>query len=337
MITEFDKPYKTYEEQIELMRSRNVSIPANAERDAINALSTFSYYTLMNGYKHTPISKDGRFIEGTTIYTLIDIHIADRAIKSLLLKNILHIETSFKTKLAHLIARDLGVFTNYDIKRNTDPKDYLSICHYRGKDNRWSTLMGLKEVIQNAEEGSSLHHYRENKNHIPPWILAREIVFYKAINWYRLLRQNAKEEISYQMLCGNDTYIPFTKEERKEFFLNSLEMIRRYRNSVAHEGTSISYIGKVQFPKQLLFKMLSPLALSENEYQEGIGKGDLFTVMTAIILLLGNDYLIGMFLANLGEIIKEYSTMNIFAGKTIFDIFGLPENLIDRLSYVVAK
>ena len=80
----------------------------------------------MNGYKHTPlVNDDGHFIDGTSIFILLDIHILDRAIKSILLKNILYIEMSFKTKMVHKMAKNLGVHTNCKVLGGNAPADYL--------------------------------------------------------------------------------------------------------------------------------------------------------------------------------------------------------------------
>ena len=47
----YDKPFKTYDEQIEILISRNINIP---DPDfARMVLSSLSYYTIINGYKNT--------------------------------------------------------------------------------------------------------------------------------------------------------------------------------------------------------------------------------------------------------------------------------------------
>ncbi len=47
----YDKPFKTYDEQIKILLSRNINIP---DYDfARMVLSSLSYYTIINGYKDT--------------------------------------------------------------------------------------------------------------------------------------------------------------------------------------------------------------------------------------------------------------------------------------------
>ena len=73
----YNKPFKTYDEQIHLLISRNVEID---DYDfAKDALSSFSYYTLINGYKNTFLSEPGmdNFIPGTNFKDLYTLHIID--------------------------------------------------------------------------------------------------------------------------------------------------------------------------------------------------------------------------------------------------------------------
>ena len=51
MFTEYDKPFKTYDEMIALMEARNIIV--EDMEFAKKALSNLSYYGLVNGYKNT--------------------------------------------------------------------------------------------------------------------------------------------------------------------------------------------------------------------------------------------------------------------------------------------
>ena len=51
----YDKPFKTYNEMIEILESRNITV-LNKEF-AVQALSNFSYYSIVNGYKNTFLNK----------------------------------------------------------------------------------------------------------------------------------------------------------------------------------------------------------------------------------------------------------------------------------------
>ena len=71
----YDKPFRTYKEQIEILRSRNIVICDENEAEAV--LSTLSYYSLINGYKESFLAITGTdmFIMGTTIETIYSLHL----------------------------------------------------------------------------------------------------------------------------------------------------------------------------------------------------------------------------------------------------------------------
>ena len=102
-ITDYDKPFLTYEEQMDLMESRNIIIQ---NRDFTRrALSGLSYYTIINGYKNTFLSQIGtdNFIEGTKFEDLYTLHIIDTNLNTVILKYILFVERYLKTKLSYII------------------------------------------------------------------------------------------------------------------------------------------------------------------------------------------------------------------------------------------
>ena len=60
----FDKPFKTYDEMIDILISRNLII--NDKDYAKKLLSDYSYYSLINGFKGTLLQKNNSddFIPG---------------------------------------------------------------------------------------------------------------------------------------------------------------------------------------------------------------------------------------------------------------------------------
>ena len=66
----YDKPYKTYPEMLAILRSRNIII--TNEEYAIEALSSLSYYDLINGNKQIFCAdpKNDEFFAETTFESL---------------------------------------------------------------------------------------------------------------------------------------------------------------------------------------------------------------------------------------------------------------------------
>ena len=104
MNTNFDKPFKTYDEQIEIIKSRNIKIedPVFAR----NVLSSISYYAIINGYKNSFLlsQETESFVDGTSFEDLYTLHWLDTSLSNLLFKYILYIEQSLKTKISYLVS-----------------------------------------------------------------------------------------------------------------------------------------------------------------------------------------------------------------------------------------
>lgn len=85
---DYDKPFKTYDEQLSIMESRNIII--NDRDFARRILSSLSYYTIINGYKNTFLSIPGtdNFSEGTNFNDLYTLHMIDTNLNTIILKNI---------------------------------------------------------------------------------------------------------------------------------------------------------------------------------------------------------------------------------------------------------
>ena len=83
----FDKPFKTYDEQIAHLRD-NYGLDIVDEELAKYILSTFSYYDIINGYQEC-MMQNGKFKEGISLLYLYFFHLFDKEFQNILLKNIL--------------------------------------------------------------------------------------------------------------------------------------------------------------------------------------------------------------------------------------------------------
>ena len=79
----YDKPFKTYDEMIELMESRNIII--EDKEFAMTVLQNLSYYGLINAYKNTflQIPNSDNFIVGTKFEELYTLHLLDISLNSI--------------------------------------------------------------------------------------------------------------------------------------------------------------------------------------------------------------------------------------------------------------
>lgn len=330
-IITYDKPFKTHEEQLAILSSRNITI---ADHDfALKALRGLSYYTLINGYKNTFLSIQGTdmFVEGTRFEDLYTLHTIDTNLNSIILKYILVVEQYLKTRLSYIVSKNYGVYTDTNDFTNRNPSDYLCRNYYRSNGGRNNVLKQLKESLTSDRINDSVAHYANTKNHIPPWILVTNITFGLSIKWYEILKATDRDQLSSEFI--SDTCLSI--EQKKEFLTIALDLLREYRNKIAHGNRTFNVSNLPVLPKNQLLT-LTHGNLSEAEYNAGVGKSDVCAVIFACFILIDDRYMLANFLNDLQYVLTPYSgiTMN---GKTIFEIFRLPDNIFHRLQDIMQK
>lgn len=327
---QFDKPFKTYDEQLSILESRNIVI--NNPAFAKQILSSLSYYTIINGYKNTFLSVPGseKFSKGTTFENLYTLHIIDTNLNSIILKYILFAERYLKTRLSYLVSQKYGVYTDTNDMTNTNPSDYLFRDNYNGT-GRNNILKKIKGVLTSPNLNQSVAHYANDKNHIPAWILVTAMPLGLSIKWYTILKPIDKQIICNQFIENN----LLSAEEKKEFILKAFNLLKEFRNNIAHGNRTFSMNNLPVLPKKALIS-LSYGNICAAEYNAGFGKNDTFAIILICFILLNDRYILTNFLQDLEYTLLPYKNAKI-NNKTIFEIFHLPDNIIDRLSAVITK
>lgn len=328
----YDKPFKTYDEQISILESRNIII--NDYVFAHQVLSGLSYYTIINGYKNTFLSVPGtdNFVEGTDFNDLYTLHMIDTSLNSIILKYILFVEKYLKTKLSYTVSEQYGVYTNPADHNNLSVDDYLYRGNYsRSANGRNNILWSIKDTLSSNRINASVAHYANDKNHIPPWILVTNLSFGLVIKWYSILNSNDKLRICSEFIPTPDV----TDNDKKEFLSVSLSLLREYRNRIAHANRTFNVSHLPILPKRQLLT-LSFNILSSKEYNSGFGKSDLFAVILSCFILIDDRYILTTFFSDLMYVLEPYKGISM-NNKTILEIFGLPNDVFDRLRTFLIK
>lgn len=155
------------------MRSRNLNI--GNERSAKHYLAEYSYYDLSNDigkkYSHKSKSKHIRFFDGISFQFLVKSYIFDQEIRRTLFPQILNIEKSLDTKLAHFISYKFGVnaigpngylngkwYNNNSKKVLKFIKDYayydvqLGVFNYKTKERTGIPHQAINELMKDYDE-----------------------------------------------------------------------------------------------------------------------------------------------------------------------------------------
>ena len=296
----YDKPFKTYEEQIQLLRTRNLNI-SNPEF-AIHALDTISYYDLINRYQKHFMPDGERFIEGTTIEQLYSLSMFDRSIQAFILKYSMFIENLFKTKLAYTLSRDFGV----------DMSVYLAKSKYKEAYQNPNNVLTFDAVLlecaktrdDNKIASNPTLYYREHHNHIPPWILLKNLSFSNSINLFKLLK-NAQRDDVVNALLPDQSERTIQPNDKTNFIICTLEAIRVFRNAAAHnlDFTALRTDETRKIPASTLSKCLPGGILIKKEKKK-ISKNEkiylkgVYGVILSMMVLLKTDYLKNQFIVD---------------------------------------
>lgn len=323
----YDKPYLSFNDQLLRLHKKNIIVTKNPSF-VLECLESISYYTLINGYKdlygtyydeEEGIEKFKEKVDFVNLYTLSNI---DNSLNSVFFKYIIYVEKSLKTKLSHIVAREYGEEMN----------SYLFFKNYRrnGTLDRKYEIENIRAQIIRSKN-ASIEHYRENKNHIPPWIAINGIYFGSSINWYKILQESLKEEVA-------NSFFKYSAlvdiEQQKNLLISSLSLLQTYRNNIAHGNRTFQSKVTNELPKVELINAVPKGVLSEEEYQSGLGQKDLFAVMLSIAILLNDPYLLNNYIYDLKNVIDPYIDVELCNSDPVIKTLELPIDYSKRIDLI---
>ena len=320
-----DKPFADYNDQICHLRNHNIVV--NDPEYAKEILHSVSYYTLVNGYRDA-FTASSSYPSPVRIEELYGLHMISVDLSTLLLKHVLLLEKSFKTKLSYEVASKYGVCTDLQDLQCSDSNDYLGYCHYSNSQNRRANILKQIKIESIKHPNASFCHYQSNKNHIPPWILVDNIPFGLSINWYSLLRPVDKEGICNQYF----QHLSLSTMDRKELFKKSLDILKSYRNDLAHGGRVIGVSSKEELTVPQI-NLLSCSNITKKQISDGIGKNDITALILVLSSMSDNQYMFRNLFYGLHSLFDDYIEHNTtIAKKGILEIYRIPDNIFKILN-----
>lgn len=114
MTDNFQKPFKTIDEQIEILKNRNLII--DNEDVAKKTLQSLSYYKIINGYQNPFWAKTDYFLNGTSFFDVILFYKFDTLMRNDMLNCFLTLETKIKTIISYEYCKEYGALGYLDKK-----------------------------------------------------------------------------------------------------------------------------------------------------------------------------------------------------------------------------
>lgn len=303
-----EKIFKTLEEQIEIMRNKNLTI---YDEEYVKEILLRENYFFINGYRYLFMKSetDRRFNDGTSFREIYALFYFDRQLRNILFKNILILENNIKSIISYELSRLYGFKEkNYLNPRNftKDPKKAKQVNDLLKKVKRQITINGAQH--------SATKHYQTNYGYVPLWIVVKVLSFGIVGELFTILKKEDQESIASMF------------NTKAENMLIYLPIIANYRNLCAHEDICYDHRTQKEIPATKYHNDLN-IPKMNGEYIYGIN--DLFALIIILKQLLRKDD----FHMMLNEISYE---IDYLAGRLrtikidkVLDKMGFPKNYKD--------
>lgn len=306
-----DKIFKTIDEQIEILKSRNMLI--ENYNKAYEILRKNNYYYIINGYKELFLDKfvkTEKYIDNTKIEELYALYKFDKKIKINFLKYILIIENEINTYLA------------YEFSKTYGHKDYLILKNFNNtKSNnqlieKFINDINLEIEHQYKNDNKMIVHYMDKYKYIPLWVLIRIMSFGKMSKFYSLMKQKEQNAISRKYNL---------KSRELKILLHNLTIIR---NICAHDEKLYdikmnSRIFSTEYHKNLKIES------KDGNYL--YGTRDLFSVVIILKILLENIDFNDFYKKLIKDIEQLKKTITTVKINIILKKMGFPNNYSELL------
>lgn len=227
-----DKPFKTIDEQLEILRARGLAIPDESEARAY--LLSYNYYRVVNGYKDMLLDFDKTspghevYLEGASFTDLMKLHAFDCELRALVILSLLSVEVRIKTAVVYAFC-----------ERNQGTEDYLvsskycseSEYHYAsgyGK-NLEKLLSTLCAIRDGRPERPYTDHYRKHHEGVPLWVACNSMTFGCLSAFFDLQRRGVQNS-ACKYLCETSGKSRIKVEQLRQ----AISVLSSFRNVCAH-------------------------------------------------------------------------------------------------------
>lgn len=282
-----EKPFKLIDEQVGLLKSRGLLFVD--EIYAKQKLFAYGYYEIINGYKDFLIDTDSpneKYIPGATFEHIFGLYQLDKDIRNAIMEATLEVESYIRTAVSYVIAHKFG----------EKQEDYLKRTNYnRGKptykngvyigDKIDQLLKKFNNII--SDDVEPMKHYRKEHGNVPPWIMIKGTSFGNLINFIKLQKPPAKNEI-LSILSGFPIPLIEKDQSLKAMLMDMLFLFHAFRNRAAHGGRVYNYHSeKAKMRYCELFH--NKINITPQKYRKSKGHCDIQTLQTALSFLENNE------------------------------------------------
>lgn len=264
MCDTMEKNFKTIDEQIEILKNKNLIIEdVNAAKEI---LLRENYFFLMGYRSLFTKNKENKFISGVTFDELYALFTFDRNFRNIILKNILVIENQLKSIISYQLSKKYGY----------REKDYLNVKNFTSDRDKIRRVKDLIEKMKrqiriNTATHNATMHYITHYGYIPLWVLVKVLSFGIVCELYTILKKEDQKDIAE--IFGTSV----------EVLNDVLILLSNYRNLCAHEDILFEHKTERVVPDTEYHELMN-IPRMDGEYI--YGKNDLFSLVIIFKILL---------------------------------------------------
>lgn len=218
--------FKTYEEQIAILKGRNLII--ENESAAIDFIAANNYYNVINAYKSVFI-KTGvtpeTFIDGTTFGDIISLYAFDKHIRLIFSEYLIEVERTFKSVVAYEFSKahpyhdsDYTNINNFDILHEPIESSKLTTGLYNRLQGE--QLSGNKMIC---------HYIKNYAGRVPLWVFSNVMSFGTVSKFFMCMKEIDKRSVAKNLSSLLHKNVQFND------ISNSIKILVLLRNKAAHD------------------------------------------------------------------------------------------------------
>lgn len=236
----YTKSPKTFEEQLQLLKDKNLVIPNEAY--ALKKLSHINYYRLSAYFlplQHPKASTlDGIFLDDMRFEDILELYFFDVELRKIVFKAIESIEVYFRTQIAYHHSLAYGAFGYLD------PANFKTTPDFFDK-----VMVAIREETGRSSE-TFITHFKEkySTTDLPVWAMVEVVSMSTLSKIYAMLKTSEQQAVT-QALNGVS----------KDLFHNWLHALTVIRNICAHHSRLWNKTLGVSFENPRKIKEFHPL------------------------------------------------------------------------------
>ena len=282
------KEFKTFDEQLDILRNRNLVIDNPDFAKAV--LMRVNYYRFTAYLFQFKIDQDN-YMPGTKFDKIYNIYEFDRKLRNITITLLEHIEIAFRTYIAYTHSKKYGP-DGY-----LNPSNFLNRTSWSGKDfhTEFCEILDCSKK-SNKHRAFVQHHISSYSGKMPLWVATEILTFANISKLYSNLLPSEKGYIKQHFVTVN-----------VDFVENWLECLTGVRNACAHSHR----IYNEDFMLSKILKRYKGNNLNSRKF---------FNYVIAMRYLTNSDFEWDAFYIRLDDLIREYRQSIDLA------LLGFPEN-----------